>query len=229
MMIKINLLPIESFRQTASGQLSVTIFAFIMVALCIGLYFFKTLVMDAKIEAAETERNNQAATVAALKKASEEALKQTTAFANQLVQVSAISELEERRRDQTRLLATISGLVNSQASWITNFNHEKGLMTIKGIATDMQVVAEFQESMQKDPLLRNVTLVRTTQDLSFPQLRLFVFDMRAETLFPNPTLMEAGLPDVNLPPREKMIRDISTAAPTLGESIKKSAEAPSTL
>jgi Tfp pilus assembly protein PilN len=228
-MIKINLLPIESFRQTASGQLSVTIFAFIVIALCISLYFFKGLVMDAKVESMQATRGGQQTKLEQLKKTSTEALQKTTTFTNQLIQVDSISELEERRRDQTRLFSSLANLVNHQASWLTSINHELGLLSMRGLATDMQVVAEFQEALQASPLLANVTLIRTTQDNSYPQVRLFSFELRADTIFPQAALMATGLPEASIPPIEKMIQEVSTAAPTLGETLKKTAKGPTTL
>jgi Tfp pilus assembly protein PilN len=229
MMIKINLLPIESFRQTQSGQLSVTIFAFVIVALLIALYFFKGLIMDAKEEAMTTNRTQLTAKLDDLKKASAEALRQTTEFTDQLVQVTAISELEERRRDQTRLLTTMANLVNSQASWLDSIKHENGLLNIKGLATDMQVVAELQTALQNCPLLSNVILIKTSQDNKYPGVRLFAFELRSDTVFPQATLMQTGLPDVNLPPRELMVKVVQAAAPTLAENLLKSAKGPNTL
>jgi Tfp pilus assembly protein PilN len=229
MMIKINLLPIESFRQTQSGQLSVTIFAFVVVALLIALYFFKSLIMDTKVQAMETNRGSLSAKLEDLKKTSAEALKQTTEFTDQLIKVSAFSDIEEKRRDQTRLLTTLSSLVNSQASWLVSIKHENNILNLKGLATDMQVVAELQTALQNCALLQNVILIKTSQDNTYPGIRLFAFELRADTVFPQSTLLQTGLPDVNLPPRDLMVQVVSAAAPTLGENLKKSAQGPNVL
>ena len=200
-----------------------------VVAVLIALYFFKGLVIDSKEEALTASRTQLSGRLDELKKASEEALKQTTEFTSQLVQVSAISELEERRRDQTRLLTTMAGLVNSQASWLVSIKHENSLLNLKGMATDMQVVAELQTALQNCPLLANVILIKTSQDSTYPGVRLLGFELRSDTIFPQATLMQTGLPDVNLPPRELMVQVVSAAAPTLAQNLLKSAKGPSTL
>ncbi|MDR3154803.1 MAG: PilN domain-containing protein [Deltaproteobacteria bacterium] len=225
MMIKINLLPIESFRQTASGQLSVTIFAFVMVAAGIGLFLFKTAVMDTKISSLETERDSQNAALQRLKGQSQEALRNTTQFATQLIQADAIAELEERRRDQTRLLDSLAREVINQASWLTSFTHEKGVLTVRGMATDHEVVATFLSKLEKSERLRNVVLIRAARDTTINNVRLVTFEIRADTAFPPASLMEEGLPEVNLPAREQIIQLVAAAAPTLGENLAKSREA----
>ncbi|MDR2612424.1 MAG: PilN domain-containing protein [Deltaproteobacteria bacterium] len=224
MMIKINLLPIEAFRQAASGQLSVTIFAFVMVACGVGLFLYKTAMMDTKITALRAERDAQSARYETLKKDAEEALKETTQFTAQLIKADAIAELEERRRDQTRLLDSIANEVINQASWLTSVSHEKGLVPIRGMATDHEVVAAYLSKLERLPILKNVDLIRAARDTTINNIRLVTFEIRGETAFPPASLMEAGLTEVNLPAREEIVRLVSAAAPTLGDNLSKSRE-----
>ncbi|MDR2459816.1 MAG: PilN domain-containing protein [Deltaproteobacteria bacterium] len=229
MMIKINLLPIESFRQTASGQLSVTIFAFVIVGFCVALYLFKGMVLDTKIESLEKTRNEASSKLADLQATSQDALKQTTEFVNQLVQVSAISELEERRRDQTRLLHAIAGQVLTANSWLTSVSHNKGAIILKGMATDFEVVAEFQHNLEQNIYLTKVELIRATRDTTINNVRLVTFEIHANTVFPGALLLEEGLPDSNLPPRELMAQMVTAASPDLGKILQEAQAGPSTL
>ncbi|MDR1037755.1 MAG: PilN domain-containing protein [Deltaproteobacteria bacterium] len=222
MMIKINLLPIEAFRQSASGQLSVTIFSFVMVALGIGLFLFKTTMMDPKVTDLQTQKDSKNAELASMKTQSEEALKQTTQFTTQLIQADAIAELEERRRDQTRLFNAIAGEVINQASWLTSFTHDRGVVTIRGMATDHEVVASFLDNLERTPLLHDIDLIRAARDTTINNVSLVTFEIRGGTVFPEASLMEKGLPDVDLPGRTEITQLVSTAAPGLGETLTKS-------
>ncbi|MDR1314574.1 MAG: PilN domain-containing protein [Deltaproteobacteria bacterium] len=224
MMIKINLLPIEAFRQSASGQLSVTIFAFVMVALGIALFLFKTTMMDSKVNDLTTQRDSQNVALEALKKDSEEALKQTTEFTTQLIQAGAIAELEERRRDQTRLFNSIAGEVLNQASWLTSFAHDKGVVTIRGMATDHEVVASFLDNLERSPILTDIDLIRAARDTTINNVSLVTFEIKGGTVFPAASLMENGLPDVDLPGRDEITTLVASAAPSLGETLVSSRE-----
>ncbi|MDR1041244.1 MAG: PilN domain-containing protein [Deltaproteobacteria bacterium] len=224
MMIKINLLPIEAFRQSASGQLSVTIFAFVMVALGIVLFLFKSTVMDTKVNKLTGERDALSTQLASMKKESEEALRQTTQFTTQLIQADAIAELEERRRDQTRLFNALAGDVVNQASWLTALTHQKGVITVRGMATDHEVVASFLDNLEKSPLLADIDLIRAARDTTINSVSLVTFEIRGGTVFPAASLMEQGLPDVDLPARDEITKLVSAAAPTLGETLVKSRE-----
>ncbi|MDR1081943.1 MAG: PilN domain-containing protein [Deltaproteobacteria bacterium] len=222
MMIKINLLPIEAFRQSASGQLSVTIFSFVMVALGIGLFLFKTTMMDPNVTKLQTECDSQNAQLASMKAEAANALKVTTQFTSQLIQADAIAELEERRRDQTRLFNSIAGEVINQASWLTSFSHDKGVVTIRGMATDHEVVASFLDNLERSPILHDIDLIRAARDTTINNVSLVTFEIRGGTAFPSAVLMENGLPDVDLPARAEITQLVTAAAPGLGDTLVKS-------
>ncbi|MDR2199933.1 MAG: PilN domain-containing protein [Deltaproteobacteria bacterium] len=223
MMIKINLLPLESFKQTATGQLSVTIFVFVLLAAGLGLYLFKSFVMDAEINKLTDEKTKLTQDLAQLKTTSTKALEQTTEFVNQFKQVAVISELEERRRDQTRLFDSVAHEMINQASWLTSLNHANKVLTIKGMAIDLQVVADFHMRLEQNPHLSNVKLVRS-EETSINGVTLFTFDFIADTHFDSPTLLKDGLASIELPPREKLVQMVTVAAPNLAETLQNEAE-----
>jgi Tfp pilus assembly protein PilN len=219
MMIKINLLPLESFRQTQTGQLSVTIFVFVILALGIGLYLFKSFVMDAEISKLETQKNTLNQQLTQLKTTSALALKQTTEFVTQFRQVSVISELEERRRDQTRLFNSLASEVINQASWLTSIVHQNKMLTLRGMAIDLQVVADFHLRLEQNPYLSNVKLVRS-EETSINNIPLFTFDFIAETHFEAPTLLKDGLESIDLPPQVDLLKLVNNAAPDLAKTLQ---------
>ncbi|MDR1165791.1 MAG: PilN domain-containing protein [Deltaproteobacteria bacterium] len=229
MMIKINLLPLESFKQSASGQLSVTIFAFVIVALGILLYFFKGMVMDPAVAALEKEKTDQTAKLQQLKAEGAQALQRTNGLVTQLIQISAIAELEERRRDQTRLFSSLAEQVFNQTSWLTAVNHSaRSVLTLRGLATDQEVVAAFLNNLEHNPLLSNVVLNRMARDVAINNIFLFSFDIQAETRFAPPSLMASGIPGVEVAP-EEFTRLITIAAPTLASQLTVTQSAPQTL
>ncbi|MDR2406290.1 MAG: PilN domain-containing protein [Deltaproteobacteria bacterium] len=228
MMIKINLLPLESFKQTQTGQLSVTIFAFVVLALGIALYLFKAFIMDAEISKLETQKTTLNSELTKLKTSSTEALKQTTEFVTQFRQVSSISELEERRRDQTRLFNSLAKEVINQASWLISISHQNKLLTMRGMAIDLQVVADFHLRLEQNPFLSNVKLVRS-EETSINNVPLFTFDFVAETHFEAPTLLKDGLETIDLPPQEQLVKLVNAAAPDLAKTMQKEEAGKATL
>jgi Tfp pilus assembly protein PilN len=213
--IRINLLPLESFRQTASGQLSVTIFAVVMILAGFLLYMVNTMFMTPAAEALESAKTAQQSKLGQMKSEAAEALKQTTSFVEQLVQVAAISELEERRRDQARLFMALAAQVNNQTSWLLGLTHSNGDLSIKGMATDHETVANFLGRLEQLPLLTNVELRQAAGDQVINEVKLVTFDINAKTIFPGSTLLDVGLPEVNLPDLETVRNLITVASPDL--------------
>jgi Tfp pilus assembly protein PilN len=223
-LIKINLLPIESFKQATSGKLSASIFFVAIVAIGIGLYFFDLLFMETTLDKLTTQKTTQTAKLNEMKSQAALALKQTTNFVKEMVQVNAVSELEERRRDQTRLFLALTSQMINQASWLTDIIHEKGTLTIKGRATDHEVVAAYLSRLEQLPLLRDVALQRAARDTQINNLRLVTFEIKASTTFPEPSLMSGGLPEVDLPPAKAINDLVALAAPSLVEKLQRNRE-----
>lgn len=224
-MIKINLLPLESFRQTASGQLSVTIFVVAMVLAGLGLYLANSMVLVPKVAALEKAKQEQDAKLKQISAQAAEASKRTEAFIDQLVKVAAISQLDERRRDQARLLMDLAALVNNQTSWLLSCNHSKGGLTIKGMATDHDAVAELLEKLEKMPLLTNVALQRAVGDKTINDIKLVTFDIKANTVFSDSSLLDEGLEEVNLPKREVIKKLVEAVDPKLASALDRNRQA----
>jgi Tfp pilus assembly protein PilN len=222
--IKINLLPLESFRQTAGGKLLVTIFFVVMVAVGLLMYFANVFYMTPKVEALQKEKANYTKTLNDLSSQAKAALEQTTLFVKEMVQVAAISELEERRRDQARLFMAIASQVNNQTTWLTSCSHDKGVLSIKGMATDHEAVASFLSRLEQLPLLKQVELQRAAGDTVINRVKLVTFEIKSSSILPDPTLLDQGLPDVNLPDGETIRKIVSAAAPDLAKALERNKE-----
>jgi Tfp pilus assembly protein PilN len=219
-MIQINLLPLESFRQTYSGRLVAAIFGFAMVALATLLYLYYGMFMVPKMESAEKAQAAANAALTQAKVRAAEALKQTTSLVDDLVKVTVISELEERRRDQARLFMAIANQVFNEASWLISCSHDNGVVKIRGMASDHEVVAKFLDRLQEQPVLQNVDLVRTAEDAVINGVKLVTFDISASTTFQAPSLLTNGLPSEALPPQAALLKMVTAAAPNLAEALK---------
>jgi Tfp pilus assembly protein PilN len=218
-MIQINLLPLESFRQNYSGRLVVAIFGFALVALAVLLYSYNGFFMVPKVETLEKSVQELTVSLNQAKGKNAEALKKTTSFVDEMVKVSVISELEERRRDQSRLFMGISDQVINQASWLVSCSHDNGVVKIKGLAIDPEVVANFLDRLQALPYLTNVELLRVAGDTVINGVSLVSFDISANTTFAPPTLLADGLPSESLPPKETLVKIVTLAAPNLAEAL----------
>ncbi|MDR1086535.1 MAG: PilN domain-containing protein [Deltaproteobacteria bacterium] len=219
-MIQINLLPLESFRQTYSGRLLVSIFGFAMVALGILLYFYYNMVMAPNLDKQSAAERQETTELNRLKAENAVSLKQTTSFVEEMNKVNIISELEERRRDQARLFMGVADQVINQASWLVSCSHDNGLVKIKGLAIDHEVVANFLSRLQSLPMLQNVDLLRAAEDTVINGVPLVSFDISANTVFGAPSLLTDGLPSESLPPQEKLIKMVTLAAPGLADALK---------
>jgi Tfp pilus assembly protein PilN len=220
-LIRINLLPLESFRQTASGQLSVTIFMVTLVLVGFMLYMLNTMIMGPAAEVLEAAKASQQSKLSQMQAESAEALKQTTSFVEQLVQVAAISELEERRRDQARLFMALAAQVNNQTTWLTACSHVSGNLVIQGMATDHESVANLLGRLEQLPLLANVELQQAAGGQVINTVKLVTFSITAQTVFNAPTLLEAGLPEVSLPSLETIKGIVSVASPGLAPALDR--------
>ncbi|MDR3203765.1 MAG: PilN domain-containing protein [Deltaproteobacteria bacterium] len=220
-MIKINLLPLESFEQNASGKLAVIVFVVVMAAACFALFMAHTVIMGPAEELLVKNKEDTNKKLIQLKSASAKATVQTKNFVNDYLQVGAISELEERRRDQARLFMSLAGQINNQTSWILSFVHDKNTVNIKGLATDNETVAELLDRMEKLEFLKRVELQRAARDSTINGLRLVTFTIKADTVFPLPSLISEGIEEVKLPKLDKVIELVKVAAPDLVPDIEK--------
>ncbi|MDR2142683.1 MAG: PilN domain-containing protein [Deltaproteobacteria bacterium] len=220
MMIQINLLPLEAFRQTSSGRMLVGVFAVTMIGLVAALFVYYSMFMGPEVEsltAAQQAADGALKAAQGKKKVAEQKAKN---FVADMVKVSVISDLEERRRDQARLLMAIASQVSNKTSWLVSCSHDKGMVRIRGMAIDHEEVAELLERLQKVPILQDVVLLQTAEDQVINGVNLVSFEFAGSTTFPVSSLMTAGLPSESLPPKEVLVKMVTLASPSLAEALK---------
>jgi Tfp pilus assembly protein PilN len=198
----------------------VSIFAVTMILVTMGLYVYYDFFMGSELEELEKKQTTITQSLNQAKGKTAAALKEATTFVDDMVKVTAISDLEERRRDQTRLFMGLASQVMNQTSWLVSCSHDKGLVRIKGMAIDHEEVAKFLSRLQALPILRNVELLRAAEDTVINGVSLVTFELSANTVFAESSLVTSGLPSESLPPKETLVKLVTIAAPNLAEALK---------
>ncbi len=216
-MITINLLPIGAFKEKLKGRVFLAAYGLFLAMALIALFSVKTNVLDGNLERKETEKAAQQKRQDDINKKVAEANDKTTLTYRQWQQLSAILELEERRRDQTRLMVEIEKLLPKDDAWLLGLIHDKGVLTMEGISKDKDAVSHFLSRLENATYLekQSVTLVEISQNMVINNIKLTKFKVTAKTRFPSPTILDEGMPDFELPSRAIVMKLVEAAAPDL--------------
>lgn len=216
-MITINLLPIGAFKEKYKGRVFLAAYGICLAIAMIALVSVKTNVLDDNIERLTNDQRVQDERLAVVKRQVDEADKKTKQTYRQWEQLVAIVELEERRRDQTRILVEVENLVPKDSAWLLSLSHDKGTLSLEGISKDKEVVSQFLTRLEGATYIdrSSVTLMEIAQNMVINNIKLTRFRIRALTTFPEPDILVKGLPDYGLPSQEDFLKTIKEAAPDL--------------
>lgn len=221
-MITINLLPIGEFQHRRRGQVFLAALGLGLLVLIAGLFSFKNNIMQDNLDHLDSENSQAGGQLATLRRQVNEASLLTTRTVKKWQQLEAIIELEERRRDQTRLLVELDKLLPRDNAWLLSLNHGKGLLTIEGISKDKEIISQFLSRLEKAEYIagQSVNLVEIAQNMVINQVSLTRFKINAQSRFPQPKVLDEGLQDLNLPSREELLKAVEAAAPNLVAGLK---------
>ena len=216
-MISINLLPISDFRLRRRGQVFLAALGLGLLVFLAGLYSFKVNVMDDHLEHLETEASQQQSALANLRRQVNEAGLITASTVKKWRQLEAIIQLEERRRDLTRILVELDALLPQDNAWLLSLNHNEGSLTIEGISKDKEIISQFLARLESARYIEpsSVNLLEIAQNMVINKVSLTRFKISAQTVFPQPTVLDGGLPGLGLPSRTEMLEAVKAAAPNL--------------
>jgi len=231
--ININLLPVADLRRRFEGRAFLMRCGLFLLLTALVMFALKALALTPSLERLAAEESRLAATLNETGEKAAEAAAVTRATVARWKQLSAIMELEERRRDQTRLLVEIEGLLSNANAWLVGLEHSDGLMSLEGLSTDQEAVSRFLTSLENaDHIDRaSVTLVRISQDLVINGVKLAKFSINARTNFLPPAILDSGLPEFGLPSREEFARAVRAVDEKLAADIMgdRGPEAPDSL
>jgi len=216
-MITINLLPIGAFKEKYKGRVFMAAYGICLAITLIGLLSVKTNVLDDNLGRLTEDQSNLEAQLNKVKKEVEAADKKTKHTYRQWQQLAAIVELEERRRDQTRLLVEVEKLVPTDSSWLLSLDHSTDVLTLEGLSKDKEVVSQFLTRLESATYIDRptVTLVEIAQNVEINNIKLTKFKIMANTKFPQPDVVVKGMPDFGLPSQEEFLKAVGEAAPDL--------------
>ncbi|MCL2029584.1 MAG: PilN domain-containing protein [Deltaproteobacteria bacterium] len=227
-MITINLLPIATFQQQHKGRTFLMGYGIFVVIAAAVLFLVKSSVLDVALENLAAESGRVTNSLNDAKKKVTEATAVTNATITRWKQLAAIMELEERRRDQTRLLVEVEELLPKTNAWLVGLTHQGGVMSLEGISTDKETVSQFLTSLENAAYIdrASVTLVQISQDLVINGVKLTKFSINARTSFPMPEILNTGLPDYGLPSREEFVKAVKTVDEKLGADLEPESSQP---
>jgi len=225
--ITINLLPIATFRQQFEGRTFLAGYGLFLLLGVLVMFALKTNVLDRALERLADERSGLAASLNETRKRVTEATNVSRATVTRWKQLAAIMELEERRRDQTRLLVEMEELLPKTNAWLVGLNHSGGLMSLEGISTDKETVSQFLTRLENAAYIdrSSVTLVQISQDLVINGIKLTKFSINARTSFPEPVILDLGLPEFGLPSREDFVKAVKAVDEKLAADLAGGAPA----
>jgi len=224
-MITINLLPIGAFKEKYKGRVFLAAYGIAMFIAVAALFSIKTNVMDGTLDNLKADQANQEKRLGDVQKQVAEATGVTTKTFQQWQQLTAIMELEERRRDQTRLLVELEQLLPKSDAWLLSLSHDKGQLTLEGISRDKEPVSQFLKKMENATYIdrQSVYLVEIAQNMVINGIKLTKFKITAKTVFPYPQVIDEGIPDFGLPSREDFFKAVEAVAPELVTAAKANA------
>jgi len=222
-MITINLLPIGALKEKSKGRVFLAAYSIAMLIAVVALFSVKTNVMDGTLASLKVDQTSQQKRLTELQKQVTDAKGVTTKTFQQWQQLTAIMELEERRRDQTRLLVELEELLPKSDAWFLTLSHDKGLLTLEGISRDKETVSQFLKKMENASYIdrQTVYLLEIAQNMVINGIKLTKFKVTARTVFPYPQVINEGLPDFGLPSKEEFFKAVEAVAPDLVASAKE--------
>jgi Tfp pilus assembly protein PilN len=209
-MITINFLPVAAIKRQIEGRSILLGYGLFLLLGAVAMFAVKTFVLDLSLERLAGEKNRLAASLNNTKEKVTEAAAVTRATITRWKQLAAIMELEERRRDQTRLLVEIEELLPKTNAWLVSLSHRGGLMSLEGLSTDQDTVSQFLTRLESATYIgrASVTLVQISQDLVINGVRLTKFSINARTNFPQPAILGSGMPEFGLPSQDDFARAV---------------------
>jgi len=209
-MITINLLPVASFQQQFKGRVFLVGYGIFVVLAAAVMFVVKTGILDMTIENLTSERTQVTNSVNDAKKKVEGATAVTGSTVTRWKQLAAIMELEERRRDQTRLLVEVEDLLPKSNAWLVGLTHAGGVLSLEGISTDKETVSQFLTRLENATYIDRTSVipVQISQNLVINGVKLTKFSINARTVFPKPTILDGGLPQFGLPSQDDFVKAV---------------------
>jgi len=188
-MITINLLPIREERKKAEAINHAFLAVVCVVVACVAVIIYNSR-LELKIE----ERRAQ---VASLQKQAEKyksQLSEVESFKKQKKSIeeklNVIRDLNRSRSGPVRMMDELA-IRTPKTIWIKELNAERGVITMKGVGLNNEVVAEYLSSLGGSEYFGDVTL-ETIKRSTEKGLKVSDFEIRAKLASPKETNAPGG-------------------------------------
>lgn len=219
-MIAVNLFPVDVWRERARGRARLRGWAVWGVAVAAALLALSQF-LNRDLDGLAAESQARQSDLAALEERVAEARQTTADTVREWEKLMAVLELEERRRDQTRLLLEVEKVLPRDKAWLVSLSHERGVLRLEGLATDPEAVGRFLAQLENAVHLDRDS-VRLTGLQPHPAAnnnRLTEFTIKARTVFTRPTLADRSLPNYGWPGRDAFVKRVAAVDPRLAERL----------
>ncbi|MEE9279961.1 MAG: PilN domain-containing protein [Myxococcota bacterium] len=190
-MIRINLLPVREARRQAGLRnqgILLGVAAGIGVLACIGLQL-SVSTRTAQHRRLITERNAELASLEQTRKQVERFVKERKQIEQKL---DVIAQLERARTGPVRLMDEIASRIPERL-WLEKMTAKGGLIAMKGLSLDAEIVAAFLTRLEESPMLSRVELLETKLE-EVDGLKLNAFKINAQYPQVRPVVTEELAP-----------------------------------
>jgi type IV pilus assembly protein PilN len=160
-MIRINLLPVKEIKAEVSRRRELTV-----GALCLGLTLAGIagayIVQYRRIAGLENELEALRAELATLNVKAKGVLDLQAKIKEVKTKHQVIEDIDRKKSGPVRVMQSLSAATPG-ALWLTQFKETGGDLTITGMATDNQTIAEFLKALSAHAYFKDTELVETTQ------------------------------------------------------------------
>jgi type IV pilus assembly protein PilN len=160
-MIRINLLPVKEIKAEVSRRRELT-----LGAVCLGLTLASIagvyIVQFSRINGLENELESLRAELAVLNVKAKGVLDLQAKIKEVKTKHHIIEDIDRKKSGPVRVMQSLSAATPGPL-WLTQFKEVGGNLTITGVATDNQTIAEFLKALGSHAYFKDTELVETTQ------------------------------------------------------------------
>ncbi|MDH3444545.1 MAG: PilN domain-containing protein [Deltaproteobacteria bacterium] len=160
-MIRINLLPVKQINAEVSRRRDITLGALCLAA-TVGVIAVVYVVQFGRVSLLESELVGLRADLAVLNVKAKGVAELKSKINEVKSKHEVIIDIDKKKAGPVRVMESLSAATPGSL-WLTQFKEVGGNLTITGVASDNQTIAEFLKALGNHAYFKNTELVETTQ------------------------------------------------------------------
>jgi len=178
-MIRINLLPFRAARKKESIRKQISVFV-LTIFFFAALLFYYTTYVDKKIDRIARDLAGVKGQISRYRDKADRVSKIKKDLENLKKKLETINTLQSRRRESVTLLDEMTGLVVPERMWLTSLTSDQNGVSVKGIAFDNKIVADFMTRLENSVLFGDVDLQNLQMKKFADDLQLKAFELNCK-------------------------------------------------